>query len=111
MRRIYYLADLNEKTFLLTEDAFAEMPILRAEQLAEGDWEPVGEGVDLSREGLHLPQKIEYGADSYGTRKKRGELHNYGIEYCNLPALEEKLYTTQSLMEWETGESADGGKI
>lgn len=103
----YYLADLNEKTFLLTEAVFAERPILRAEQLAAGDWEPVGEGVDLSQEGLHPPKKIEYGVDSYWTKKKRGKLHNYGVEYRNLPALEEKLYTTQSLRERETGEQAE----
>lgn len=104
----YYLADLNEKTFLLTEAVFAERPILRAEQLAAGDWEPVGEGVDLSREGLHPPKKVTYAPEeNYRTKKAEGELHNYGVEYRNLPTLEEKLYTTQSLRERETGEQAE----
>lgn len=103
----YYLADLNEKTFLLTEEVFAERPILRAEQLAAGDWEPVGESVDLSREGLHPPKKIEYGTESYREKKKQGKLHNYGMEYRNLPTLEEKLYTTQSLRERETEEQTE----
>lgn len=104
----YYLAALNEKTFLLTEAAFAERPILRAEQLAEGDWESVGEGVDLSREGLHLPKKVTYAPEeNYRAKKSAGKLHNYGVEYRNLPFLEEKLYTTQSLRERETGEQAE----
>lgn len=103
---VFYAGNLNEKTLPVPEEiSYAALPALRIEALQAGDWLPMGESIDMEKEGIQLNQ-VGYELSDYRTKKSWGELHNYTVEYRFLPHLERKVFLTETLQEETTGESA-----
>lgn len=103
---IYYCGDFNETTFVLPQEvSYTEIPAVRIEQLKRGDWEQIGEGIDPEREGVQMGNIDFIGNAEYRSKKRRGELYNFGMASRYLPSLESKVFTTQYLEEAGLGET------
>ena len=102
----YYACNMNEETFDMPEKiSYAELPVVRVEELQAGDWERYGVPVDLSREGFGIRNGTDFQKDrEYKDAKFWSRVQNYGVEYKNLPMAKRKVYMTQYMEEQHTGE-------
>ena len=102
----YYGCNMNEKAFDMPEKvSYAELPVVRVEELQEGDWKRAGEPVDLSREGFGIRNGTDFQKNNeYRDAKFWSRIQNYGVEYQNLPVASRKVYMTQYMEEENTGE-------
>ena len=102
----YYGCNMNEKAFDMPEKvSYAELPVVRVEELQKGDWERYGVPVDLSREGVGIRNGTDFQKNNeYRDAKFWSRVQNYGVEYKNLPMAERKVYMTQYMEEENTGE-------
>ena len=101
----YYACNMNEETFDMPEKvSYAELPVVRVEELQKGDWKRAGEPVDLSREGFGIRNGTDFQKNNeYRDAKFWSKVQNYGVEYKNLPVAERKVYMTQYMEEQQTG--------
>ena len=101
----YYGCNMNEKAFDMPEKvSYAELPVVRVEELQKGDWERYGVPVDLSREGVGIRNGTDFQKNNeYRDAKFWSRVQNYGVEYKNLPMAERKVYMTQYMEEENTG--------
>ena len=102
----YYACNMNEETFDMPEKiSYAELPVVRVEELQAGDWERYGVPVDLSREGFGLRNGTDFQKNNeYREAKFWSRVQNYGVEYKNLPVAKRKIFMTQYMEEQHTGE-------
>ncbi|MBR6543053.1 MAG: DUF2812 domain-containing protein [Anaerotignum sp.] len=102
----YYACNMNEETFDMPEKvSYAELPVVRVEELQKGDWERYGLPVDLSREGFGIRNGTDFQKNNeYRDAKFWSRVQNYGVEYKNLPVAERKVFMTQYMEEKNTGE-------
>lgn len=102
----YYACNMNEKAFDMPEKvSYAELPVVRVEELQEGDWGRYGLPVDLSREGIGIRNGTDFQKNNeYRDAKFWSKVQNYGVEYKNLPVASRKVYMTQYMEEQQTGE-------
>ena len=102
----YYSCNMNEKAFDMPEKiSYAELPVVRVEELQKGDWERYGVPVDLSREGFGIRNGTDFQKNNeYRDAKFWSRVQNYGVEYKNLPMAERKVYMTQYMEERNAGE-------
>ncbi len=102
----YYACNMNEETFDMPEKiSYAELPVVRVEELQAGDWERYGVPVDLSREGFGLRNGTDFQKNNeYRDAKFWSRVQNYGVKYKNLPVAERKIFMTQYMEEQHTGE-------
>ena len=102
----YYGCNMNEKAFDMPEKvSYADLPVVRVEELQAGEWKRAGEPVDLSREGFGIRTGTDFQKNNeYRDAKHWGRIQNYGVEYKNLPVASRKVYMTQYMEEKNTGE-------
>ena len=102
----YYGCNMNEKAFYMPEKvSYAELPVVRVEELQEGDWRRTGEPIDLSREGFGIRNGTDFQKNNeYRDAKFWSRIQNYGVEYTNLLVASRKVYMTQYMEEINTGE-------
>ena len=102
----YYACNMNEEAFDMPEKvSYAELPVVRVEELQKGDWERYGLPVDLSREGFGIRNGTDFQKNNeYRDAKFWSRVQNYGVEYKNLPVAERKVFMTQYMEEKNTGE-------
>ncbi|WP_458406625.1 DUF2812 domain-containing protein [Anaerotignum sp.] len=102
----YYGCNINEEAFdMPAEVSYADLPVVRVEELQEGDWKRAGIPVDLSREGFGIRNGTDFQGDrEYKDAKFWSRVQNYGVEYKYLPVTERKLYMTQYMEDQQTGE-------
>jgi len=102
----YYGCNMNEKAFDMPEKvSYADLPVVRVEELQAGEWKRAGEPVDLSREGFGIRTGTDFQKNNeYRDAKHWGRIQNYGVEYKNLPVASRKVYMTQYMQEKNTGE-------
>jgi len=102
----YYGCNMNEKAFDMPEKvSYADLAVVRVEELQDGDWKRAGEPVDLSREGFGIRNGTDFQKNNeYRDTKFWSRIQNYGVEYKNLPVASRKVYMTQYMEEQDTGE-------
>ena len=102
----YYGCNMNEETFDMPERvSYADLPVVRVEELQKGDWKRYGLPVDLSREGFGIRNGTDFQKNNeYRDAKFWSRVQNYGVEYKNLPVAERKVYMTQYMEEQNTSE-------
>lgn len=102
----YYGCNINEETFdMPVEVSYADLPVVRVEELQDGDWVRAGEPVDLSREGFGIRNGTDFEKNNaYRDAKFWSRVQNYGVEYKTLPVAGCKVYLTQYMEEKNTGE-------
>ena len=85
--------------------SYADLPVVRVEELQKGDWKRYGLPVDLSREGFGIRNGTDFQKNNeYRDAKFWSRVQNYGVEYKNLPVAERKIFMTQYMEEKNTGE-------